>query len=101
MRILQLLGFGRKKLISQGTAVCGTVTNTQKCWWIKINTKPIRSHALDGAVFPHIITYKYDVSGKSYCGRQMISAYTRCPHVNERARVFFDPAHPENSTIDL
>ena len=101
MNILQFLGLGRKKLISQQTSVQGTVTHVQKCWWIKINTKPVRSHALDGAVFPHIVTYEYGVSGKSYCGRQMISAYARCPHVGESVQVFLDPAHPENSTIDL
>ena len=101
MLIPQLLGFGSKKLISQGAYVHGTVTNIQKCWWIRINPKPIRSHALDGAIFPHIITYEYDVSGKNYCGRQMISAYKRCPQIHETVRVFYDPFHPAKATLYL
>jgi len=101
MNILQLLGFGSKKLISQGTAIRGNVVGVQKCWWIKINTKPIRSHALDGALFPHIITYEYDVSGNKYCGKQMISAYARCPQKYESIQVFYDPARPEKSAIRL
>jgi len=101
MSIMKLLGLGSKKLISRGTAVRGNVVGVQKCWWIKINTKPMRSHSLDGAIFPHIITYKYDVSRKSYCGKQMISAYAHCPQVNESIQVFYDPSHPEKSAIQL
>ena len=99
MSILQLLGFGSTKLISQGASVRGTVTNIQKCWWIKIDTKPIRMHALDGARFPHIIAYEYNVSGKKYCGKQMISAYAPCPKINESIQVFYDPSHPEKSAV--
>lgn len=101
MNFLQLLGFGKKRLISQGTAVSGTVTDIRKCWWIKINTKPVRSHALDGAIFPHIVAYTYDVSRKSYCGKQMISAYARCPQLGEAIQVFYNPSQPQRSTIRL
>ena len=33
----------------------GTVLSVAKQWWLKVNTKPIRMGALDGATFPHII----------------------------------------------
>ena len=34
----------------------GTILSVKKQWWLKVNTKPIRKHALDGATFPHIVT---------------------------------------------
>lgn len=37
----------------------GTVISVKKQWWLKVNTKPVRMHALDGATLPHIITVKY------------------------------------------
>ena len=38
----------------------GTVVAVSKQWWLKVNTKPIRTVGpLDGAVFPHIVKVKY------------------------------------------
>ena len=31
----------------------GTVLSVAKQWWLKVNTKPVRMSALDGAAFPH------------------------------------------------
>ena len=39
----------------------GTVVATTKQWWLKVNRKPIRMHALDGAEFPYIIKIEYTV----------------------------------------
>ena len=33
----------------------GTVISVTKQWWLKVNRKPVRTHAMDGAAFPHII----------------------------------------------
>lgn len=44
----------------------GTVTKVYKCWWIKVNQKAVRMHALDGAAFPHIITVEYQAYGEKY-----------------------------------
>ena len=44
----------------------GTVVSVAKQWWLKVNTKPIRLHGLDGAVFPHVIKVKYTVDGIGY-----------------------------------
>ena len=41
----------------------GTIISVKKQWWLKVNTKPVRMHALDGATFPHIVTVKYTVDG--------------------------------------
>ena len=31
----------------------GTVISVTKQWWLKVNRKPARAHAMDGAAFPH------------------------------------------------
>ena len=33
----------------------GTVISVTKQWWLKVNRKPVRAHAMDGAAFPHTI----------------------------------------------
>ena len=33
----------------------GTIIAASKQWWLKVNRKPIRLHALDDAEFPYII----------------------------------------------
>lgn len=48
------------------TKTTGTVTELKKLWWIKLNTKPARKHALDGAFFPHRIKVRYAVNGTEY-----------------------------------
>lgn len=37
----------------------GTVMSDAKQWWLKVNRKPVRANALDGATFPHIIKVQY------------------------------------------
>ena len=31
----------------------GTVISVKKKWWLKVNAKRVRLHAMDGAIFPH------------------------------------------------
>ena len=44
----------------------GTVISVTKQWWLKVNRKPVRTHAMDGAAFPHIIKVKYTIGVKDY-----------------------------------
>lgn len=59
----------------------GTVISIAKQWRLKINTKPVRTHALDGATFPYIIRVKYTVDNKEYIKRKWISAGSSVPSV--------------------
>ena len=52
----------------------GTVISVIKQWWLKVNRKPARVHAMDGAAFPHIIKVKYTIDGKDYICRKWIGA---------------------------
>ena len=48
----------------------GTVISVIKQWWLKVNRKPARVHAMDGAAFPHTIKVKYTIDGKEYICRK-------------------------------
>lgn len=50
--------------------VIGNVIEVKKQWWLKINKKPVRTQALDGAAFPYIIKVKYTVDGNDYVKRK-------------------------------
>lgn len=68
----------------------GIVISIKKQWWLKINTKPFRTHALDGTIFPHIITVKYAVDGKEYKKKKWIRAGQPVPELNTNVCVFYD-----------
>jgi hypothetical protein len=77
----------------------GTVVAVKKQWWLKINTKPIRMHALDGAIFPHIIQAEYAVAGQSYTKRKWIGAGKPVPHVGDRVTVLYSGENPKKAKI--
>ena len=54
----------------------GTVISVTKQWWLKVNRKPARVHAMDGAAFPHTIKVKYTIDGKDYILILSILVYT-------------------------
>ena len=48
----------------------GTVVSVSRQWWLKVNTKAVRAHALDGAIFPYVIKVNYTVDSKEYMKRK-------------------------------
>ena len=79
----------------------GTVISVAKQWWLKVNTKPIRLHALDGATFPHIIRVKYMVDGTEYIKRKWIHAGYRVPTVGSTVKVFYRAEKPSKARIEI
>ena len=67
----------------------GIVISVAKQWWLKVNTKPIRMHALDGATFPHIIKVQYTVDGQVYIKRKWIGAGRPVPSVGSSLKVIY------------
>ena len=57
----------------------GTVISVTKQWWLKVNRKPVRTHAMDGAAFPHIIKVKYTIGVKDYTCQKWIGAGNKIP----------------------
>lgn len=77
----------------------GTVISVKKQWWLKINTKPVRTHTLDGAIFPHIIKVQYTVDGKTYTKRKWIGANSQPPVAGSSVTVLYYGNNPKKAKI--
>ena len=77
----------------------GTVVSVKKQWWLKVNTKPVRMHALDGATFPHIIKVRYVIHGTEYFKRKWIRACDQPPVVGAEVTVLYDDHKPNKSKV--
>ena len=77
----------------------GTVQSVAKQWWLKVNTKPIRMGALDGAAFPHIIKVQYVVDGNTYTKRKWIGAGEAVPAIGSNVTVLYSSHKPSKAKI--
>lgn len=77
----------------------GTVVSVKKQWWLKINTKAVRMHPLDGAIFPHVIKVQYTVNGTEYFKRKWIRAQDQPPAVGAKVTVLYDTDKPKKSKV--
>ena len=79
----------------------GTVVSVAKQWWLKVNTKPIRMGALDGATFPHIMKVQFVVGENTYTKRKWISAGKTVPAVGSKVTVLYCSNKPSKAKILL
>ncbi len=79
----------------------GTVLSVKKQWWLKVNTKPVRIHALDGATFPHIVTVKYTVNGNEIIKKKWLKASVIPPSVNEQVTVVYQEDKPTKFRMEI
>lgn len=79
----------------------GIVTDVKEAWWIKINTKPIRTHSLDGARFPHIVKVKYAVNGVEFTKRVYTSWRIAPPPKGTEVTVSYNAENPKKCKIDF
>ncbi len=77
----------------------GTVVSVARQWWLKVNTKPIRTGPSDGAVFPHIIKVVYSVDGAEYSKRKWIGAGSPVPGKGSGVKVLYDAEKPSKAKI--
>lgn len=77
----------------------GTVISRSKQWWLKVNRKPVRLHALDGAEFPYIIKVRYTVDGTEYTKRKWIPAGDAVPEIGSSVSVVYDETKPSKAKI--
>ncbi len=101
MNVLRTFGVGKKQILAQKRVTRGVVQSVKKCWWLKVNQKPVRAHSLDGAVFPHIISFRYVVGEQEYTGRAYVSWSKRCPNPGETLAVYYDGEQPERYALEL
>ena len=78
----------------------GTVLSVRKQWWLKVNTKPIRMGASDGARFPHVVKIRYTVDGNEMIKRKWIGAYLTPPQVNASVTVIYREDKPTSVRIE-
>ncbi len=82
------------------TETKGTVVNVSTQWWLKLNTKAVRTQGpLDGAEFPHVIRVTYTVDGVEYTKRKWIGAGSRAPVKGSTVTVVYDEEAPAKAEI--
>ena len=77
----------------------GTIISAKKQWWLKINKKPIRSGALDGAAFPYIIKVRYVVDGKEYIKRKWIGTEYPVPVEGSTVQLAYEENQPQKIKV--
>ena len=77
----------------------GTVVAVATQWWLKVNTKPVRMHGMDGATFPHVIKVRYTVDGKDYIKRKWIPAGRPVPTVGSTRTVLYSAEKPRKAKV--
>lgn len=100
MGIFKMHGKKEKAIIATGCCTQGKVIKAEAMWYIKINTKPVRSGPFDGALFPHRIIFTYEVDGQKYAGRKLLPYYEKAPHEGEDIKVFYDPQDPRKCAVE-
>jgi hypothetical protein len=100
MRFLRMFGIGAANAIA-GVQTEGTVTRVQTCFWFKVNTKPVRLHVGDGAVYPHILHFTYQAEGQTYTGTRWVQWNRRCPVKDEKITVYYEKGAPEKYAVIL
>lgn len=101
MKPLLMFGLSTKEIISQNHIVQGTVTDVKTWYFLKVNTKPMRTGPLDGATFPHRIIFEYEVQGKTYSGSRVVSPEVAVPSVGEKITVFYDEDSPQRYALQI
>ena len=95
---LRMFGIGMSAALA-GEKTDGMVTQVRTCWWLKINTKPVRCNMFDGAVFPHIIHFTYTVDGQTYQGKRYVNWNRRCPQKGEKLMVYYQKENPAKFAV--
>lgn len=99
MSLLRMMGFGEKKIFAENLFVQGCVTDVKECWWIKVNTKPVRRDMWDGAMYPHIITFDYQVNGVQYTGKRFVPHDETPPAKGQLLRVYYKADAPQKYAV--
>ena len=95
---LRMFGIGVSNAIA-GEQTEGTVIDVKPCWWLKVNTKPVRRNLFDGAVFPHIIHFTYCVNGQTYTGKRYVNWNKHCPIKGEKITVYYETNKPDKHAV--
>lgn len=96
MQFLHTFGITDNRILKKACYTQGTVTDVNRCWWIKIKTKPARLYASDkNTIYPHFITFRYFVDGNAYTGKRYIPIGYRVPRKAEKICIYYAPHKPK------
>ena len=98
MKLFRMFGIGTTAAIA-GCETEGTVYKVSTCFWFKVNTRPVRTHTSDGALYPHIIHFTYTVNNQAYTGKRYVQWNQRCPYKGEKITVCYEPEKPDNYAV--
>ena len=79
----------------------GKVIKVHKCWYMKVNKKPVRLNGLGGALFPHLMTVSYSVNGKKYKKTKYIGLRENLIGIFGTVNVYYDKDKPSRCAIRL
>ena len=79
----------------------GVIISAKTCWWLKINTKAIRVHALDGSVFPQILKVRYTANGEERTKRKLLRPVRAPLSVGTTVKVFYQENSPNKFRIEI
>ena len=99
--LLDIFGIGEKRVKAMHAIVTGRIVSVERCWWLKVNTKPVRRHSFDGAVFPHMAEFVYEVDGIQYRGKRYVSYRLPAPWVGQTVKVWYDPQRPQHYAAEI
>jgi len=77
----------------------GIVVSVSTQWWFKVNSKPLRTTPMDGALFPHIVKVKYTADGKEYIKRAWIGAGLPVPKEGSAVQVLYRSDKPSRAKL--
>ena len=90
-----------EEIIKQNNRTNGKIEKVTKCWWIKVNTKPVRMHMLDGVLFLYLMTVSYTVNGKKYKKTKYIGLRKDTIGIFGTVNVYYDKDKPSRCAIRL
>jgi len=79
----------------------GAVLSVRTQWWLKVNTKPVKTHMMDGATFPHIVKVKYTVGNLEFVRRKWLWAGMRYPQMGDRVTVIYREDKPTKFRLEI
>lgn len=95
---LRMFGIGVTNAVA-GEKTEGVVTQVKTCWWLKVNTKPVRRNMMDGALFPHMIHFTYDVGSHTYRGKRYVNWNKQCPETGDKLTVYYEKENPAKYAV--
>ena len=89
-----LLGVGRKELLSSGVETTGKIESVKLQYWLKVKDSSINIGNC-AATYPSIVTVSYEADGQVYRAQLWCSARRYHPAEGLHIPVWYDPEHPE------